>query len=188
MNQNQPPKLDERCNVCGQTNPETLETHHVVPRRYGGSDAPENLVDLCGSCHNAIESIYDDAFYRRLNTASTLAGDRVDDRDLGHEVEPQHSPDRNFSPNAIHISHKSMFPHDLIEREIVDRDTLISAGYIEEGDNSEDGDEHKAVPLIHCGYCNTAFLPWEQADCAKHLQLAHRIGDPYEGKALSELM
>ncbi len=34
---------------CGSTH--FLEVHHVVPRREGGTNRPENLVTLCGRCH-----------------------------------------------------------------------------------------------------------------------------------------
>jgi len=40
-----------------------MEQHHVLPRRFGGSDREENLVTLCGSCHRAVESIYDKRFW-----------------------------------------------------------------------------------------------------------------------------
>jgi len=40
-----------RCRApgCGRTR--FLEVHHIVPRRKGGSNGPENLVTLCGACH-----------------------------------------------------------------------------------------------------------------------------------------
>lgn len=75
-----------RCYICGHGNEQALEEHHLVPRRYGGSDSSENLVQLCGSCHNAIESLYDDDFFERLgylfeerdwSTEDYLAGTRV---------------------------------------------------------------------------------------------------------------
>lgn len=28
-----------------------LHTHHIVPRKYGGVDAPRNLITLCPECH-----------------------------------------------------------------------------------------------------------------------------------------
>lgn len=28
--------------------------HHMQPVSLGGSDAPENLVSLCGSCHDEV--------------------------------------------------------------------------------------------------------------------------------------
>jgi hypothetical protein len=40
-----------RCQApgCGRTR--FLEVHHLVPRNRGGSNQPENLVTLCGTCH-----------------------------------------------------------------------------------------------------------------------------------------
>jgi len=54
------------CLFCGETRKVVLETHHVVPRRYGGSDASENLITVCSNCHSVLESVYDDNFYGRL--------------------------------------------------------------------------------------------------------------------------
>ena len=48
------------CQICGEQRPRSMETHHIIPRRYGGSDDTENLVTLCSSCHRAVESIYSD--------------------------------------------------------------------------------------------------------------------------------
>jgi hypothetical protein len=56
--------MSKRCQVCGHD--ASLDEHHIVPRRYGGSDRDENLVTLCANCHRAIEEIYDDRFYRAL--------------------------------------------------------------------------------------------------------------------------
>jgi len=59
----------ESCYICGEPVGHLLETHHIVPRRYDGSDNVENLVDLCPSCHQALEKIYDERFYDRLQNA-----------------------------------------------------------------------------------------------------------------------
>ena len=59
----------ESCYICGEPVGHLLETHHIVPRRHGGSDNVENLVDLCPSCHQALEKIYDKRFYNRLKNA-----------------------------------------------------------------------------------------------------------------------
>lgn len=40
---------DGGCQRCGAT--VGLEVHHVVPLARGGSNAPDNLVTLCGDCH-----------------------------------------------------------------------------------------------------------------------------------------
>lgn len=59
------------CYICGHGNPDTLEEHHIIPRRYDGSDASRNLVDLCPSCHSTLERIYDDAFFGELGVTKT---------------------------------------------------------------------------------------------------------------------
>ena len=55
---------DDKCYFCNETR--CLERHHIVPRRFNGSDNDENLVKVCGSCHVKLESLYDNRFYKRL--------------------------------------------------------------------------------------------------------------------------
>jgi len=60
--------LDEygqECIFCGTTESEhknehgrSLDVHHLIPKRSGGSNDPENLVPLCISCHNTMESAH----------------------------------------------------------------------------------------------------------------------------------
>src|SRR6185312_6532838 len=38
-----------KCTVCGSA--DDLHADHIRPRRYGGTDDPENLQTLCRSCH-----------------------------------------------------------------------------------------------------------------------------------------
>ncbi|MFB5165149.1 HNH endonuclease [Parageobacillus toebii] len=42
------------CYVCEDT--KTLEVHHILPRKLGGSHSEDNLVTLCTKCHRAIET------------------------------------------------------------------------------------------------------------------------------------
>lgn len=92
-----------RCEICGKSKPNSLETHHVVPRRYGGSDQPENLVRLCASCHSAIEKIYDDAFYERLNIQSSKMRD-LDEMDYsGEKLNSVESKDKKIPENSPHV-------------------------------------------------------------------------------------
>lgn len=63
--------MNGRCYICGEDNPNVLQTHHIFPRRLGGEDSPGNLVRLCANCHQAVESIYDDAFFDRVFTQAT---------------------------------------------------------------------------------------------------------------------
>jgi replicative DNA helicase Mcm len=45
---------------------DVLETHHIVPRRHGGGDEDHNLVDLCPTCHEKLERLYDKRFYEAV--------------------------------------------------------------------------------------------------------------------------
>lgn len=43
------------CQHCrGKSKNERLEVHHIVFRRNGGSDEPENLMTLCQACHDGL--------------------------------------------------------------------------------------------------------------------------------------
>lgn len=55
----------QRCYFCGSEGP--IETHHIVPKRFDGSDNEENLVDLCPNCHRRLECIYDKRFYENMS-------------------------------------------------------------------------------------------------------------------------
>jgi hypothetical protein len=39
-----------RCRVCGSTN--LVQVHHIQFRSKGGGNEPENLIALCGDCHD----------------------------------------------------------------------------------------------------------------------------------------
>lgn len=54
------------CKFCGEENPECLERHHIVPRRYNGSDSEKNLVTVCSNCHQKLENLYDKRFYEAI--------------------------------------------------------------------------------------------------------------------------
>jgi 5-methylcytosine-specific restriction endonuclease McrA len=43
-----------RCRAPGCGSVRFLEVHHILPRELGGSNAPANLVTLCGRCHRFI--------------------------------------------------------------------------------------------------------------------------------------
>ena len=55
-----------RCFICGDDHERVLQRHHIVPKNYGGSDDPENLVTVCANCHQAIEKMHDRRFYNQL--------------------------------------------------------------------------------------------------------------------------
>lgn len=47
----------QKCYFCDEHR--VLEQHHIVPRRFGGSNKKSNLVTLCPNCHTKIEQVYD---------------------------------------------------------------------------------------------------------------------------------
>jgi hypothetical protein len=57
-------KLDDnKCQFCGTTNEEhkeqhdqQLHVHHIRPVSEGGNNSQENLITVCKSCHNTLES------------------------------------------------------------------------------------------------------------------------------------
>lgn len=51
---------EKRCLRCGRPCRKGIEVHHLVPVVYGGTNAPSNLIPLCGPCHrNAPDSPVD---------------------------------------------------------------------------------------------------------------------------------
>lgn len=95
------------CFFCGEGHAEALEEHHIVPRRLNGSDEPENRVWLCGSCHNKIEQLYDDEFYRRLDVAvDELHREPQDRTTTGVEVDPRDSVGRSIPPHSPHTAYE----------------------------------------------------------------------------------
>lgn len=64
----------ERCFFCPARH--GLQTHHLVPQRMNGSDLKENLVIVCGDCHDKLEKLYDRRFYERLG----LSDDKGEER------------------------------------------------------------------------------------------------------------
>ena len=116
------------CYVCGKRCPHLLETHHIVPRRHGGSNRSSNLVDLCPTCHRALEKIYDKSFYNTLKKKFSNKPDKtvvdeletsnksdVADRawDIIRWIESDHIDVKNDNPYGV--------PKDVACKEIKDR-------------------------------------------------------------------
>lgn len=45
------------CCNCGESNPEKIQYHHIVPLSLGGKDILSNIVAICEKCHSKIHSI-----------------------------------------------------------------------------------------------------------------------------------
>lgn len=79
------------CYICGHGNTDVIQRHHIIPRRYDGTDEDRNIVTLCPTCHYAIERIYDDSFFEELG---------VEIEDSTREVEDQQCEWRTCSADA----------------------------------------------------------------------------------------
>ena len=56
-----------KCQVCGRkVNHNSIETHHLIPRRFDGPEEFWNRADMCANCHRAIEGLYDEKFWAEL--------------------------------------------------------------------------------------------------------------------------
>jgi hypothetical protein len=59
----------ETCHFCDEV--DRLQQHHIVPRRFNGSDTNENIVTVCPTCHDKLEDLYDKRFYDTLGVKKT---------------------------------------------------------------------------------------------------------------------
>lgn len=46
-----------KCELCGDYQPWTLESHHIVPVNKNGDGFVSNLITLCPNCHSVIEKL-----------------------------------------------------------------------------------------------------------------------------------
>ena len=49
------------CESC-----EDVQTHHIVPDRFNGSESESNKVDLCHDCHWKLERLYNVEFWNAI--------------------------------------------------------------------------------------------------------------------------
>lgn len=56
--------MTEECAFCGDDR--VIHEHHIIPRRFGGSDDDENLLPLCPTCHVIVEETWDKEFYEAV--------------------------------------------------------------------------------------------------------------------------
>lgn len=50
-------KYGRECQICGSK--KDISVHHIRPKAFGGNDKEENLMPMCGDCHDEI--------HRRIN-------------------------------------------------------------------------------------------------------------------------
>jgi len=90
-------KLDfldkEECYFCGESSKYYLEEHHIVPKRYNGSNRDHNLVTLCRDCHRRLEELYTDKVFQTIagqieetKTSRETEFEKIDSNDIGDLV------------------------------------------------------------------------------------------------------
>jgi len=146
---------DESCFVCGESNSVVLQRHHIVPRRYAGSDGDENLVTLCANCHVALERIYTDEVFTKLGRAweeqqpdvgisdilGILRSSDPPDLSAGNNTEIAHTP-FNFG-SALAAAYHAVGEDAL-------KETLVAL-WNEGREDSEDGSAQKMPPDLEFG-------------------------------------
>lgn len=72
-------RQEGECAECGEQIGNRLEIHHKMPRAYGGSNAPGNLVGLCGEDFNDCHDFWDKEAlqHQRLPDGTPLTGIRI---------------------------------------------------------------------------------------------------------------
>jgi len=85
--------MSEQCQICGVKRPRSMEEHHILPRRFGGSDTDDNLVVLCANCHRAVESIYDKQFWESVGLRPTEGSNTITEfADRMLDIDQSHGP------------------------------------------------------------------------------------------------
>jgi len=65
----------------------SLDIHHLVPDRAGGSDDPENLIPLCLSCHRTMEAAHGKAMKQVAKESGVSNVDVEDYNELKKELQ-----------------------------------------------------------------------------------------------------
>lgn len=95
------------CYFCGSEGP--IETHHILPRRHGGTDVKSNLVDVCPTCHERVEQLYSDQVWTAYAQNTVFGSGSTPDG-----VEPDGKPDRAEEVWSI-LTQQIISPADTIE-------------------------------------------------------------------------
>lgn len=83
--------MKDSCYFCRES--QVIEKHHIVPRRYDGSDAEENLVSLCPNCHSKLEDLYDeDTIQRLIHKVEKSREESAENKEQSVEEETKYAP------------------------------------------------------------------------------------------------
>lgn len=111
MNDANPQYDRQNCYFCHEQDAHILETHHVVPQRFGGSDDAENLVRVCPTCHERLERLYDGRFYDALGI-ETEDSDKSDDTNTIGATLPEEVKPLKRVIEEIESNHAEGAPHE----------------------------------------------------------------------------
>jgi|GEM_PF-2251550 len=175
----------DTCYFCGSEGP--IERHHIVPRRYDGPDEESNLVDLCPTCHERLERLYDDETWGLVE--ADASDDHSLDRDVGtqlvgvitthiQDVEEQVYPTREEIETGLQINGAR---DDQLRYHITnaqDDGVIVTAGEVSVNGDSDDEYFYATgrkvpqltpwtdlnVPTEFCEYCEDEILVLETSD------------------------
>lgn len=66
----------ETCFFCECEGP--IETHHILPQRFSGSNVNANLVSLCSNCHGRLEQLYSDSIWKTFSQKNATEVEKPD--------------------------------------------------------------------------------------------------------------
>lgn len=149
---------DHKCRFCETE--ENLHTHHIIPRSAGGSDDKENLITVCQSCHNTIESTQGKALKRLKGTfreeiTEEKIDEKIDKRDDIIKVDDET------------IIEKSLYR--VKKQEIFGLDSLFYIGFskenaVEELEKTEEGQTHLIKENVEIQLSQNPSISEKEAD------------------------
>lgn len=96
---------EHECKFCESE--ENLHTHHIVPRKAGGSDKKENLMTVCASCHKVIENSQGQAL-KRIKNEEKKELEQEKER-LEEELEDKYSFEELIEATEKGIFHTTLY-------------------------------------------------------------------------------
>ena len=89
-----------KCKLCNKKT-EYIELHHIIPKSRGGTNDPNNLIELCSECHGLAHDV---SF---TNERGGLVKEAFDRKKIQHEI------DRKWLDKNENIVYKKMMDlHD----------------------------------------------------------------------------
>lgn len=104
------------CGCCGDVFPPTFKnTHHIIPRATGGKDTPDNLIDLCPGCHDALHALAYKMVSKNASTTAAIDQTRVifkdNEKGLRKCIElAQHAADAMVVTREKGVAHDQVVP------------------------------------------------------------------------------